>query len=606
MVHRGPDGEGYHLEPGVGLAMRRLAIKYPSDVRQSIRNEGGTIWVVFDGELHNHVELRKHLTAKGHTLPIPSDAEILTHLYEEEGDRFPEFLNGVFAIALWDGANRRLLLVRDRLGVKPLYMAHMDGTLIFASELRAVIQYPEVSREIDLMGFSEYLTFAHTIPPRTILAGVQKLPAGHMVIYEHGQLTMHQYWDLLFPEEASKNLDEKLHVERFREALATAVQRPLMKGMPVGNFLSGGMDTSSIVAMMSHLGVPEIRTYSGGYQKGDSRSELSRARMVAEHFNTHHVELAFSAQDYVEAFPRFISYMDDPVADEASLIRMLLARRACENVAVLLGGEGGDDVTGGYTWGDLRKRFDRLRQFQRLPRWLRCSLPALMSPFLPRNLREWLARGNRDISTITAEEHYSMVWAFEAEEKRRYCPILYEVDDHCHELTRELYARSGTADPLSQVMYFYTKTWVAEDLLMSAEKMTMSHSVEFRAPFLDHELVELSARIPSRYKIRREPDGSYTTKNILRQAMHGILPDKVMNLPKSPFQVPTGEWFQSTLAGYCRDGLLSDSARSSGYYDTQQVEMLLENHCDSPTPKSMLQIRNLLFFEMWRQLVLAG
>jgi asparagine synthase (glutamine-hydrolysing) len=353
------------------------------------------------------------------------------------------------------------------------------------------------------------------------------------------------------------------------------------------------------------LGVEDIHTYSAGYQTGDSDGELSRARIVAQHFGTHHFELTFTAQDFIAALPRCVRYMDDPVADAASIIRMLLVERAREDVAVLLGGEGGDDVTGGYGFGDLQKRFDRMRKFQRLPRWLRCSVPAFLSPVLPRNVCDWLARGNRDISSVNAEEHFSMVWAFEAEEKRRYCPILCEVEEHCHALVREVYARSDTDDPLSQAQYFFTKIWVAENLMMSTDKMAMSYGVEYRPPFLDHELVELCARIPSHYRVRREADGTYTTKNILKQAMRGILPDKVMQLPKSPFRVPTTEWFRGILAAYCQDVLLSDTARSSGFYDTEQVEMLLERHRRSATQRSMLQIRNLLFFEMWRQLVLA-
>jgi asparagine synthase (glutamine-hydrolysing) len=604
MIHRGPEDKWHRVGPGVGLALRHLAICSPSGEKHSASNEDGSIWAVLDGQIYNCVELRAYLTAKGHKLRSPSDVEILTHLYEEKGDGFAKSLTGEFAIALWDGIDRRLILVRDRLGVKSLYMASVDGTLVFASELRAVMHYPGVGRSIDLMAFSEYLTFQHTIAPRTILSKVQKLPAGHLAVHENGGLSVREYWDLRFPEEASKDRDEKLHVERFREGFATALRRRV-KDVPVGAFLSGGMDSSSIVAMLSHLGVPEIHTYSGGYRRGDSDGELSHARVVAEHCHTCHFELTFSPEVYRQALPRFILYMDDPVADCASLIRMLLAERARQDGVVILGGEGGDDVTGGYNFDGLKWRFDRLCRFQRLPRWLRCSLPALVSPFLPHSLCEWLARGNRDISTINAEEHTSMVWAFEAEEKRRYCPILHEVEEHCHDLAREVYARSGTADPLSQALYFYTKIWVAENLMMSAGKMTASHSVDYRAPFLDHELVELCARIPSDYKVCREKDGTYTTKGVLRQAMRGILPAATMSLPKSPFTVPTQEWFQSCLADYCRDVLLSDGARASGYYDSEQVEVLLRNYCRCPTERTMLQIRNLLFFEMWRQLVLA-
>jgi asparagine synthase (glutamine-hydrolysing) len=605
MIHRGPDNEWYYNESGAGLAVQQLEKNIPDDGQQCMSNENGSVWVVVDGEVDNSTVLRAYLESRGHTIQTQSNSELIAHLYEEKGLGFPESLIGVFAIALWDNKKRQLILVRDRLGVKPLYLAQLPGTLLFASELKALMKHPEISREIDLVAFSEFLTFQHTLAPRTILESVKKLTAGHQIIYKDDLIAEHQYWDLVFPEEASKDLNETKHIEQFYEVFATAVKRSLQRSEPVGSLLSGGMDSSSIVAMTSNLGVQGLRTYSGGYLIGNSDGELSRARLVADHFGTRHTELPFTSEDYIQAMPRYVQYMDDPVADPASIIRMLLAEFAREDVAVLLGGEGGDDASGGYYWSGLQRRVERLRMFQRLPRSLRCSLPAIMSPFLPQKFLYWLNRGNIDISNMAANEHYSMVWAFEAEEKRLYCPILRDIDNHCHQITQEIYVNSGTTDPLSQVTYFHYKTWVAENLMMGADKMLMSHSVDFRPPFLDHELVELSARIPSHYKIRREKDGSYTSKSVLKQAMRNVLPEKVMNLKKSPFQIPIPEWFQIVMHDYCKEVLLSDSARSSGYYDINHVETLIGNHHNSPIENSAKQIRILLFFEMWRQLVLT-
>ena len=607
MVHRGPGNSKHYLGTGIGLEMRWLAINTPPHKHPLMDGAGNPIWVVFDGELYNRAELKQALENKGVTFQSKSDTDLITHLYQEHGERFPDLLNGEFAIGLWDAGERKLILVRDHLGVKPLYLAHLKDTLVFASELKALMQHPDVNREINWVAFSEFLTFQHTLAPHTILSSVQKLPAGHRAVYQEGKLTMHTYWDLHFPEETAKDQDEKAHIQQFQNAFATAVQRRLVAGPPAGAFLSGGMDSSAIVAMIAHLGAQEIYTYAGGHKSSDNQGELSRAKIVAEHFKTHHHELPFSHQDYIEILPRFIRYMDDPVADAASPIRMLLAGAAKEDVPFILGGEGGDDVTGGYGLNHIQKRCERLRRFQQLPHWLRCTLPALMSPFLPQKLRAWLQRGNRDIATINAEEHFTMMWEFEAEEKRRFFPALREVDNncHCHAVTREIYARSGTTDPLSQALYFFTKTWVPENLMMSADKMLMSHSIEFRAPFLDRTLVEVCAQIPSHYKIAREANGSYTTKNILRQAIQDLLPQATMQLPKSPFYIPTIAWFQSALSYYCQDVLLSDSARASGYYDIRQVENLLERHRQAPTQRSSLQIKILLFFEMWRQLVLT-
>jgi asparagine synthase (glutamine-hydrolysing) len=605
MVHRGSVSEEYHLEPGAGLAMRCQAIHNPFREQFCMSNEDGSMWAVLDGDIYNCSELRDQLLAKGHTFRTSLDLELLTHLYEEFGDRFPELLKGSFAIALWDSMNRRLVLVRDRLGVKPLYIAHMEKSLVFASELRAILRHPDVTREIDMVSFSEYLTFQTSIAPRTILTRIQKLPAGNMAVYEQGKLSMREYWDLVFPPESTKDLDERTQIEHFREAFAIAIQRCVNGNNPIGAFLSGGMDSSSIVAMMSHLGVREIHTYSSGYQKGNSIGELNNSRVVAKYFKTHHHEFAFTIKDWQEALPRCIYYMDDPVADEASVIRMLLVSWACRDVSIVLGGEAGDDVTGGYRFNSQIKRFDRIRKFQRIPYWLRQTTPAIMGPLIPGKLRDWLRRGNQDISTINAEEHYVMRWAAEAVDKRLYCPPLREVDDeHCSNLVREFYKRSGSKDPLSQMQYVFTKTWAAENMTMSANKMAMSYGLEIRLPFLDYELVELCARSPSQYKVHRESDGTYTGKYILKKAMRGMLPDEVINLPKSPFTVPLWEWLQGPLASVCREVLLSESARSSGYYDTQQVETLLKNYCESPVLQKALLIKNLLFFEMWRQIVL--
>jgi asparagine synthase (glutamine-hydrolysing) len=605
MRHRGPDGDSYYIESGVGLAVRGLSAPGEHEEWKPGQDSTGTICTVLDGRVYNRTELRAWLEKKGHSLPTGTDAEIIAHHYRETGERFVQSLVGEFAIATWNSAQRTLSLVRDRLGVKPLYYAILPDGLIFASELVALLQYPDLSRDIDLAGFSEYLTFAHTVPPHTILADVKKLAAGHMLVYRNKTGSTREYWDLCFAPESAKSTDEAYHVRQFQAAFEKAVARRLAgNNQPTGAFLSGGMDSSSIVGMMAYLGEPLIYTYSGGCRQANGDSELTRAAIVARHFDTRYYELSFTYQDFLNALPRFIRYMDDPVADAASIIRMLLAGRARQDGVVVLGGEAGDDITGGYSFATHQMRFDRLRRFQRMPVWLRCKLPGQLKPVLPSRLNAWLARGNRDLSTINAEEHFTMVWAFDTEEKRRYCPPLQDEDDHCHALLRNIYARSGTSDPLSQALYVFTKLWAAENMMMSADKMTMSHSVEFRAPFLDHELVETAVAIPSQYKVRRDKHGRYIIKYVLKQAMRDILPLQTMELPKSPFHVPITMWFQNALGQFCRDVLLSENASNSGLYDIDQISTLLSQHRTSPREASMVQIRNLLFFEMWRQTIL--
>ena len=605
MIHRGPDGSGEYLEGGVGLAMRRLAIVDLAGGQQPMYNEDRSVVVVYNGEIYNQNDIRKRLTARGHKLHTTCDTEVIAHLYEEDGDDFPLSLNGMFGIALWDRARRRLVLVRDRLGIKPLYVAQFGDQLAFASELRALIAHPDIDREVDLMGLSEYLTFQHTMPPRTMLKHVQKLPPGYLAIFEHGTLTMRPYWDMHFKNDG-EDRGEQFYVERFRDLFAKSVERQLMSDVPLGVFLSGGIDSSAVVAMMARLGVKDEHTYSLGYPQGDVYGELSHAKLVANAFHTRHDELIVSSQDYVDALPRCVEHMDEPVSDSVTLLFMLLAKRARQDVKVILSGQGADETLGGYRLESFQSRFDRIRRFQRIPRFLRYSLPALMDPVLPASLRDWLARGNSDLSAVVAQEAHALAWQFEADDKRRFCPVLRHVEEHCPELVREMYRRSGAKDPLHQILYVYSKIALAENLLMHGDRMTMAYSVEMRVPFLDHELIELVTEVPSKYLIKRESDGTYTTKNLLKKAMHGVVPQAVLERPKVAFPIPLGEWFQTALANHNRDVLLSEDARSSGYYDMSEIARLLDQHAIAPNRESTLQIKNLLFFEMWRQVVLRG
>lgn len=603
LTHRGPDGEGYFVDAGIGLAMRRLAIIDIAGGQQPMSNEDGTIQVIFNGEIYNHVEIRRWLMLRGHHLTTNCDTEILPHLYEELGDEFPQRLNGMFAIALWDARRHRLLLVRDRLGIKPLYYARVNGSLIFASELRALLHYPGVQTDIDLTAFSQYLTFQHTMPPRTILTGVQKLAAGHMAIFERGALHTQQYWDWQFARETSPEPEDHW-VERYRDLLTTSVQHRLMSDVPLGVFLSGGIDSSAIVALMQRLGVADRRTYTIGYPGGDIYGELRHAHLMVNHSATTHHDLIISSQDYIDALCDFGLYIDEPVSDDVGLLFMLLSRRARQDVTVILCGQGADETLGGYTLAWAQSRFDRIRRFQRLPRWLRQSLPELLSPLLPIRTRAWLARGNRPLAALNGTEAHTLAWQFEADDKRRYCPVLHDVADPCVDIVREMYRRSGTDDPLHQILYVYTRIALAENLLMHADKMSMSQSIELRVPFLDHELVELVGRVPSKYLVRREADGHYTTKSLLKRAMRGIVPEAIWTRPKAAFPLPLQLWLQKDMAQTCQTMLLSDSARTSGLYDRAQVAALLNSHQQDPRHETMLQIKNLLFFEVWRQQVL--
>lgn len=603
MEHRGPDDSGVFMGSGVGLAMRRLSIIDLVGGGQPMSTPDGLVQVVYNGEIYNYREVRADLESRGYRFRTSCDTEVIPFLYREYGDRFPERLNGMFGIAVWDVTARRLLLVRDRLGIKPVYYADLGETFLFGSELKALLRHPDLPRDIDPGAFSEYLTFQHAMAPRTILSAVRKLPAGHMLKVDAAGVGLEQWWDLRFPE-PDESASEATHVESFRDVFHRSVERRLVSDVPLGVFLSGGLDSSAVVGAMAHLEVPNIRTYSVGYRGGDIYGELGHARAVAEALGAEHHELLIGYDDYVRELERFLWHMDEPVADEASIPLMLLSARARQDVKVMLSGEGADEVLAGYGLEGMQARFDRLRRFQRIPSLLREGLPRALGPLIPPRLQSALGRANRDLATINAEERHTMVWAFDAETKERICPWLADSADPCPPILADIYRRSGTRDPLHQVLYVYSKIWLAENVLMKADKMTMAHSIELRVPFLDHELVEQVARIPSRYKVRREASGQYSVKSILKRAMRGAIPDAVIDRPKLGFPVPLDKWFQESLSGYCRDVLLSSDARNAGYYDLGEVERLLTAHGRRSTFHTTFQIKNLLFFEVWRQGVL--
>lgn len=597
----------HHTGSGVALAMSRIIHDDPLVDQQPVTNEDGTIWAVLTGAIYNRAALVHDLLAKGHRLQA-GDAAILPHLYEEQGLDFVHALNGMFAIAIWDSRARRLVLVRDRIGMKALYYATVDASLVFSSLLWAMTQHPDVDTAIDLYGLSEYLTFEHTVPPHTLLTGVQKLPAGHMAIYEDGGLHIREYWDMHIPPEDEKRPDEQHHIDRFSGGFLQAVKRRLPAHKPVGVFLSGGIDSSSVTAGAVLRGAPDVYTYAVGYPQGDLYEDLNYAALAARHFHTHHYKLIITPDDYARAVPEYVGHMGDLVADSACILTLLLAQRARQDVQIVLSGQGPDETLGSTYVANFQKRCDRLRRFQRIPRWLRQTLPDLLSPLLPTSVYSWLARGNRDLARINLEELHTLAWRFETDEKRRLIPALHDIDDPCRDIVYDTYVKSGTTDPVFQVIYIYTRLTIAENLTMHDDKMTAPYGVELRSPYLDHELIELIADIPSRYLVTRLPDDSYLSKSILHKAMRGVVPDEILNRRKQWFAVPLTEWLQSSLERYSRDVLLSDDARLAGLYDAAAVQSLLTDHHQQQAMSAMplqhsFQIRSLTFLEVWRQLL---
>ena len=590
MVHRGPDDEGLYAGSGAALGMRRLSIIDPARGRQPLCNEDGTIWAVCNGEIYNFKELRDDLERRGHSFCSGSDSETIVHLYEEFGRRCVERMRGMFAMALWDEGRRELLLARDRVGIKPLYYAVAGGRLVFASELKAILQLPDVERRLDWGAINHLFTFLSTPAAQSIVQGVRKLEPGHVLIASAGGgIRIEPYWDVRFEPDESQN--EETLVERLRELLAESVRLHLASDVPLGAFLSGGIDSSAVVATMARLSSGPVKTFSIGFDEKDY-DELRYARLVAERYGTEHHELVVTP-DVVDIVDDLAWFLDEPFGDSSAIPTYVVSRLASQFVTVVLSGDGGDELFAGY---DKYLVEGRERRYEIVPGPVRRAIGS-MAGWMPEG-----ARGRnflRHFSLDGAMRYLDASTLFRTAEKRRlFRPEAFEM------LSREDPRRTGAdclarADGhwLSGLQYLDMKSYLPLDILTKVDRMSMAHRLEARVPLLDHRLVEFAAGLPPALKLR---DG--VTKYIFKRAMRGILPDAVIDRRKQGFAVPLGRWFRGRLGGFVRDLLLSETSRSRGIFDERYVERLLELH-GRGRPLD-LQLWTLISFELWCRLFL--
>jgi asparagine synthase (glutamine-hydrolysing) len=589
LVHRGPDDSGLYVSPDrrVGLGHRRLSIidLSPSG-RQPMSNEDGTVWITFNGEIYNHLDLRRDLERRGHVYRSRTDSETLVHLYEEEGPEMVRRIEGDFAFAIWDAKERRLFMARDRLGVKPLYYAILPGLLLFGSEIKAILAHPKMARQIDRAALYHYLTFVAAPAPRTLFQGVRKLPPATRVVVEaDGQVRSDIYWDPLQAEadEVARSGDPARIAGRVRDLLADAIEKRMMSDVPFGVFLSGGLDSSANVALMSRLMDRPVRTFSVGFRDHPSYNEFEHARKVAERYRTEHHEVEIGWRDLLEAMPALVFHQDEPLADWVCLplhFVSALARR--HGTTVIQVGEGSDEQFFGYE-GYRRAYLSHLGRFRRLQRLPR---PVLRGAYTAaRGLARMLHRGGDRLEMLrkaAAEE--ALFWggaiAWTEDDKRRLLSpgarAALEglnshdvVADHDRHVSRVM----PGADFGQRMIYLELKNRLAELLLMRVDKITMASSIEARVPFLDHRLVEFSMQVPTDEKLR---DGR--TKSILKRAMEGILPDEIIHRPKQGFGAPVSEWFRGELYKPAVEGVLGSRLRGEGFFDYDHVRALFEDH----------------------------
>jgi asparagine synthase (glutamine-hydrolysing) len=585
MTHRGPDASGLYQSPDhrVLFGHRRLSIVDLSEAgRQPMSNEDGSIWITFNGEIYNHQQYRAPLLAKGHRFRSHTDTECIIHLYEEVGVECISRLDGMFAFGLWDQNRRRLLLARDRLGKKPVYYTVSGGKLLFASEIKALLEYPGIARDVDIKALGHFLTFSNTPAPFTLFRNIHKLAAAHMLICDAaGNIRTERYWSPLDGAGWGKEVREEECVEQVRELLGRAVEKRLMSDVPVGAFLSGGIDSSANVALMSQLVSEPLRTFSIGFEgfgEAENFHDLPYARQIAREFGCNHQDVTITADHCRKSLPELIYHQDEPIGDPACLPMHFVSQAAKQHgVTVVLVGEGSDEVFGGYSdfVHMLAKHASRWKPLLRLPQRLRQVIYSVARTTGTTN-------GRLDIFRRAARND-PFYWGldvvfWDSQKESLLRPEARSIFGEgsapvIRSYYQEICARQPAADFLQQMSYVELCNRLPELLLMRVDKFSMAHSLEARAPFLDYQLVSYALSLPQNSKIQGQ-----TTKHVLKQAVTGLLPQEIIKRKKQGFRVPLPEWLHGPLSGWAEERLFSPAARRLDFFNFDHIRELWQGH----------------------------
>jgi asparagine synthase (glutamine-hydrolysing) len=607
ITHRGPDDAGVYVDGRVGLGHRRLSIVDVAAGHQPMPNEDGALQVTYNGEIYNHADYREELEAAGHVYRTHCDTETILHLYEEHGPACVEHLRGMFAFAVWDSRRKELFVARDRLGVKPLYYVQTDdGSLYFASEIKALLEAGAVKPELNYAALPDYLANHATSGEETLFRGVRRLMPGHWMLWRDGELKVERYWDVHFAHDGgngarSKSDDE--YVAEWSELFRESVRLRLMADVPLGMFLSGGIDSSAIAAVMSRMVSEPIKTFSVAFAEREA-NELEYARAVAEAFKTDHHEIVVSPEDFFGALPQLVWHEDEPLAHPSSVALNFVSRLAARHVKVVLTGEGSDEMLAGYA--RYKKTVANL------------ALGSRYNALVPSALRGAVARGVGALPASRSRQKLSRTFLCLTPDIETIYFDNFSVFSRAAQtrlLTSEARARAGDSDPyravtdylkstdarslLERLLYADTKTYLHE-LLMKQDQMSMAASIESRVPFLDHRLVEYTARMPERMKLR-----GWTTKFVLRRAMEGVLPRQILTRPKMGFPVPVGAWFRGRYRHVVDEYVLGERAASRGVFDAEYVRGIVARH-QSGAEDHTERLWALVNFEMWQRRFFDG
>jgi asparagine synthase (glutamine-hydrolysing) len=591
LAHRGPDADGFYFGAGIGLAHRRLSIVDVAAGHQPLANEDGSVWVVFNGEIYNFADLRADLAARGHVFRTHSDTEVIVHGYEEWGDACVERFRGMFAFALWDAHAHRLLLARDRVGIKPLYYAHAaDGGLVFGSEIKAILEDPAVDATWSPEALDAYLTFLYVPAPATIYRAIQKLPAGHVLVAEHGTTRVTRYWDLEFSGDGDVS-DEARYLEELDSLLTESVRLRLISEVPLGAFLSGGIDSSTVVAYMAKTSDAPVLASSVGFADREF-NELDRAQRIADHLGCR-LDRTVIEPDVESLLPKLAWHLDEPFGDSSAVPTYYVSAAARQRVTVALSGDGGDELWAGYAWHRVESWEAGARQ--RLGA-AGCGVAGALGRLLPLSVKG--ARSLRHLA-LPPDEACARKHGYQQFDDRwkrslysgDFAGATRDADPFAPFVSR--YRACASADPMDRVMYLDVKTYLVDDILTKVDKMSMAVSLEARVPLLDHTLLEFAARVPSGLKLRRG-----TSKHLLREALHRHVPREMFQGPKHGFTAPIGHWLRGSLRSLASDLLFDGRLRRRGLFEPRAVERLWQEH-QAQRVDHQHRLWSLVMLELW-------
>lgn len=589
ITYRGPDGFGYHYDGSLGLGHRRLTIIDTHErSNQPMISEDARTSICFNGEIYNYIELKETLKDSGVKFRTTSDTEVLLELYRNNDIDFLNQLNGMFAFCIFDKENNDFLLARDHTGIKPLFYTFTDDGIAFGSEIKSLLQVNGVKKEVNKTLIDSYMSVGYTPTNDTLFKNIFKLEPGHYMTIKNGEVEIKQYWNIQYDKSNDKG--EAYYIKETQNLFEDAIKKQLRSDVPLGVFLSGGIDSSAVVAMMHKQGVKDIKTFSVAWDYGDKFNETKYARAVAKQFNTDHTEYFMTAEDFKNFLPEYIRHMDEPVTEAAAISLYYLAKKTKEKVTVVLSGEGADEVYGGYP---IYKYMHVVEQYKKIPSFIR---KPFLNPILRMLGTKWAKYA--DLSEMPIEQSYSGVSFYENSQKNKlYSKQFseYVKNNNNQAKLKQFYDYTKNDDLQTKMQYLDLKTWLVDDLLIKADRMSMAASLELRVPFLDHRFIEFSATMPSKYRFK-----GYENKYILKKAMEPYLTEEILYRKKLGFPTPLSIMFKGELFDFVKNIIDSDVSHARGYFDQTEIKKVLEEHKKGLEDHHRI-LWQLLVLELWHR-----